>query len=324
MTILITGGAGYIGSHVVKALAQQGEKMVVLDNLSTGFKKAVLAGELVVGDIGDEALLEKLFLTHKFESVLHFAGSIVVPESVENPLKYYQNNTINSHKLLSMCVKHNTKHFIFSSTAAVYAMPEDGICSEDSPLGPNNPYGYSKLMTEQMIWDSCRASSLRAVALRYFNVGGADPDGELGQSTRGATSLIKVCTEAAAGKREFIEVFGTDYPTKDGTGVRDFIHVSDLASAHVKALTYLRKNGATTKLNCGYGHGFSVREVIDCVQSVAGKKIQVREIARRTGDYAQIIAQASRIQGEIGWKPQYDDLKLIVETGLKWETRFKF
>lgn len=324
MTILVTGGAGYIGSHVVKALGLQGEKIVVLDNLSTGFCEAVLYGVLVAGDIGDEDLLEKLFKTYNFESVLHFAGSIVVPESVENPLKYYQNNTINSHKLLSKCVKHKTKHFIFSSTAAVYAMPEDGICSEESAMGPNNPYGYSKLMTEQMIWDVCRASNMRAVALRYFNVGGADPEGELGQSTRGATSLIKVCTEAAAGKRSSVDIFGTDYPTKDGTGVRDFIHVTDLARAHVKALEYLRKKGETTRLNCGYGHGFSVREVIECVEKVSGKKIKINEIARRPGDYAQIIAQASRIQSEIGWKPQFDDLSLIVESGLKWETGFKF
>jgi len=322
MKILVTGGAGYIGSHVVKAL--KGEDLLVLDNLSTGHKQAVLHGELVVGDIGDETLLESLFTKHKFESVLHFAGSIVVPESVSDPLKYYQNNTINSHKLLSKCVKHGVKHFIFSSTAAVYGMPADGVCTEESPLLPNNPYGYSKLMTEQMLWDVCKASSLRAVALRYFNVGGADPEGQLGQSTPGATSLIKVCVEAAAGKREFVEVFGTDYPTKDGTGVRDFIHVSDLASAHVKALEYLRKNGETTKLNCGYGHGFSVREVIECVEKVSGKKIKTHEISRRHGDYAQIISKADRIQKELGWKPRFDDLDLIIKDAIQWEKLKKF
>lgn len=319
MTILVTGGAGYIGSHVVKALGRAGENLVVLDNLSTGFKDAVLFGELVVGDVGDEALLNQLFQKHKFEAVFHFAGSIIVPESVANPLSYYENNTLNSLKLMKACKNHKTKYFVFSSTAAVYAMPEDGVCSEESPLGPNNPYGYSKLMTEQMLWDFTKSSTLNAVALRYFNVAGADPEGKIGQSTLGATSLIKVAAECAAGKREGMEIFGVDYPTKDGTGIRDFIHVCDLANAHVKALEYLRSGGATTAINCGYGHGFSVREVIDRMQKVSGVKFKVIESKRREGDYANIISKASRIKAEFNWQPEFDELDVILKSSFEWE-----
>jgi UDP-glucose 4-epimerase len=322
MKILVTGGAGYIGSHVVKAL--EGEDLVVLDNLSTGHKLAVLHGELVVGDIGDEALLENLFTKHKFESVLHFAGSIVVPESVSDPLKYYQNNTINSHKLLSMCVKHGVKHFIFSSTAAVYGMPEDGVCTEESILKPINPYGHSKLMTEQMLWDTCAASNLKAIALRYFNVAGADPEGELGQSFPKATHLIKVASEAAVGKREFMEVYGTDYPTSDGTCVRDYIHVSDLAAAHVCALKALRAGTFQGPINCGYGRGFSVNEVVERVKAISHVNFLVKVSGRRAGDPASLTAKVERIKEKLGWVPKYNDLDLIIESALAWEKKKRF
>jgi UDP-glucose 4-epimerase len=324
MTILVTGGAGYIGSHVVKALGQRQEKLVVLDNLSTGFQKAVLFGEFVYGDVGDEALLEKLFTQYKFEAVLHFAGSIVVPESVQNPLKYYQNNTVNSLKLLAQIERHHTPYFIFSSTAAVYAMPKDGVCREDSPLGPNNPYGRSKLMTEQMLWDLTRASKLKAVALRYFNVGGADPEGQLGQSTPNGTSLIKVAAECAAGKRAQVEIFGTDYPTHDGTGIRDFIHVSDLAMAHVKALDYLRAGGESLPINCGYGRGFSVREVIERMRAISGTNFKVVESSRRAGDFANIISEANTIRSKFHWQPQFEELDQILHSALAWERGKRF
>ena len=322
MKILVTGGAGYIGSHVVKAL--KGEDLVVLDNLSTGHKQAVLHGELVVGDIGDEALLESLFTQHKFESVLHFAGSIVVPESVSDPLKYYQNNTINSHKLLMACVKHHTQHFIFSSTAAVYGMPEDGVCTEESNLKPINPYGHSKLMTEQMLWDTSAASNLKAIALRYFNVAGADPEGELGQSFPKATHLIKVASEAAVGKREFMEVYGTDYPTPDGTCVRDYIHVSDLAAAHVCALKALRAGSFVGPINCGYGRGFSVNEVVERVKAISHVNFPVKVSGRRAGDPASLTAKVEWIKEKLAWIPKYNDLDLIVESALAWEKKKRF
>ncbi|MFP5492701.1 MAG: UDP-glucose 4-epimerase GalE [Bacteriovoracia bacterium] len=321
MTILVTGGAGYIGSHVLKELSALGEKVIVLDNLSTGLKEAILYGELVQGDVGDEALLDSLFSTHQFSAVFHFAGSIVVPESVTDPLKYYTNNTENSLKLLKAIKKHKTPHLIFSSTAAVYAMPADGVCREDSPLGPNNPYGTSKLMTEQMIKDFSASSNLRAVCLRYFNVAGADAGGKIGQSTKNASSLMKVVAECATGKRPQVEIFGTDYPTKDGTGVRDFIHVSDLASAHVKALEYLRKGGATTSINCGYGRGFTVREVIERMRTIAGTNFKVVESPRRAGDFAHIISNADRIRTEFGWEPKFQDLDVILRSALAWEKK---
>ena len=322
MTILVTGGAGYIGSHVVKAL--KGEDLVVLDNLSSGFKEAVLHGEFIHGDVGDTELLEKLFSKYKFEAVLHFAGSIVVPESVENPLKYYQNNTINSHKLLMACVKHNTKHFIFSSTAAVYGIPENGICAEDSPLKPINPYGHSKLMTEQMLWDTCQAHPLKAIALRYFNVAGADPDGELGQSFPKATHLIKVASEAAVGKRKFMEVYGTDYPTTDGTCVRDYIHVSDLAQAHVCALRTLREGSFVGPINCGYGRGFSVKEVVERVHKLSGVQFEVKTSGRRAGDPASLTAKVEKIQKLMKWEPKFNDLDVIIRSALDWEKKKRF
>lgn len=321
MKVLITGGAGYIGSHVVKALGKLGHDLVIFDNLSTGHKEAVTSGRLVVGDLADEAKLESLFRTEKFEAVLHFAGSIVVPESVAEPLKYYQNNTVHSHKLLSMCQKHGVNKFIFSSTAAVYGMPQSGICSEETETHPINPYGQSKLMTEHMLKDLSLSSDLRYVALRYFNVSGADPEGQIGQSFPQATHLIKVACEVATKKREFINVFGTDYPTKDGTCVRDYIHVSDLADAHVKALEYLNSGGKSEILNCGYGHGFSVREVLAVVKEITGENIKIIDSPRRAGDPASLTAKVDRIHAKIGWKPKYDDLKIIVKSAFEWEKK---
>ena len=321
MKILITGGAGYIGSHVVKALGLKGHDITVYDNLSTGHRKAVLFGELVEGDLSDHDKLEALFGAKKFEAVLHFAGSIVVPESVSVPLKYYQNNTVNSHHLLTLCQKFAVNKFIFSSTAAVYGMPDDGICQEDSKLAPINPYGQSKLMTEHMLKDFSFSSDFKYVALRYFNVSGADPDGQLGQSFPEATHLIKVACEVATGKRSSIKVFGSDYNTPDGTCVRDYIHVSDLADAHVKALEHLEKGGGSEVLNCGYGHGFSVNEVLARVIEVTGINIKIDESPRRPGDPASLTAKADRIQNVIGWKPKYDDLNLIIKSAYEWEKK---
>jgi UDP-glucose 4-epimerase len=319
MKILVTGGAGYIGSHVVKALGILGHDIIVYDNLSTGFKEAITYGQLVVGELSDTQKLDQVFLKEKFDAVLHFAGSIVVPESVSNPVKYYQNNTVNSLNLISIAHRHNVDKFIFSSTAAVYGMPDDGICSEESQLSPINPYGRSKLMTEHMLKDLSFSSSFRYVALRYFNVAGADPEGRLGQSMQGATHLIKVACEVATGKLPMIKVFGTDYPTPDGTCVRDYIHVSDLADAHVKALDYLAKGGKSEILNCGYGHGFSVHEVLNRVKAVTGIDIKVELAPRRAGDPASLTAKVSRINSVIGWKPKYDDLDLIIKSAYEWE-----
>ena len=321
MKILITGGAGYIGSHVVKALGQLGHDITIFDNLSTGHREAVTFGDLVVGDLTDKPKLDELFKTRKFEAVLHFAGSIVVPDSVSDPLGYYQNNTVNSHFLLSLCQKHNVNQFIFSSTAAVYGMPGDGVCREDSPLAPINPYGQSKLMTEHMLKDLSFASDFRYVALRYFNVSGADPEGRVGQSFPKATHLIKVASETACGKREKMDIFGTDFNTPDGTCVRDYIHVSDLADAHVKALEYLAQGGKSEVLNCGYGRGFSVKEVVARVKEITGVNFIVVEGPRRAGDPASLTAKADRIQQVIGWKPKYDDLNIIIKSAYEWEKK---
>jgi UDP-glucose 4-epimerase len=319
MRILITGGAGYIGSHVLKALGNSGHEITILDNLSTGNTKAITHGELVVGDLNDEKLLNTLFETQKFEAVLHFAGSIVVPESVADPLKYYSNNTLNTHCLLSACIKHGCHQFIFSSTAAVYGMTNDGAATEETPTIPMNPYGHSKLMSEQMLADLSASSDLRYVALRYFNVSGADPDGRIGQSFPGATHLIKVACETACGKRDHIKVFGTDYPTEDGTCVRDFIHVSDLADAHVNALEYLSNGGKSDILNCGYGHGFSVKEVLNNVIKITGVNIRIEETPRREGDPASVTSKAEKIRRVLGWKPKYDDIGLIIKSAYEWE-----
>jgi UDP-glucose 4-epimerase len=318
-TILVTGGAGYIGSHVVRQLGERGEDVVVLDNLSTGFRSAVLCGDLVVGDTGDAELVSRLLQDRGVDTVLHFAAHIVVPESVSNPLKYYRNNTANTRTLLECCVNAGVKHFIFSSTAAVYGIPEGGVAAEDTPTAPINPYGRSKLMSEQMLRDVSAASPLRHVALRYFNVAGADPGGRIGQSTPEATHLLKVACEHVVGKRDQVSIFGTDFDTRDGTGVRDYIHVEDLAAAHLKALDYLRAGGQSTTLNCGYGRGFSVREVLDTVAQVAGQPLNVIEGPRRAGDPPELIARADRIRDTLGWEPRHADLGEIVQTALAWE-----
>jgi len=274
-----------------------------------------------VGDTGDRELVSRLLNEHRVDTVLHFAAHTIVPESVSDPLKYYGNNTCSTRSLLACCQDAGVKHFIFSSTAAVYGIPEDTICTEDSPLSPINPYGMSKLMSEHMLRDLGKASDMTHVILRYFNVAGSDPDGRIGQSTRNATLLIKVAAEVAVGKRDQLYVFGTDYPTPDGTGVRDYIHVDDLADAHIKALEYLRRGGESVTLNCGYGHGYSVREVIDAIDRVNGTPIKVKEEARRAGDPPSLIARADRIKELLGWQPKYDDLDFIVKTSLDWERK---
>ena len=319
--VLVTGGAGYIGSHVVRQLGEAGEKIVILDNLSTGFKESVLFGELVVGDTGDQQLVSQLLKDHNVGSVMHFAAHTIVPESVSNPLKYYGNNTCNSRSLLECCSDAGVEHFIFSSTAAVYGIPEVDQVTEETPTSPINAYGGSKLMTEQMLKDLSFATDLRHVALRYFNVAGSDPEGRIGQSTKDATLLIKVACEAALGKREKISIFGTDYPTPDGTGIRDYIHVEDLAGAHLAALEYLRKGGDSTTLNCGYGHGYSVREVLDSVARVHGAPLNIIEEPRRAGDPPQLIAKVDRIHEKFDWDVKCDDLDFIVKTSLEWERK---
>lgn len=319
--ILVTGGAGYIGSHVVRQLGEAGEAVVTLDNLSTGFEAAVTAGELVIGDTGDAALLEKIFTEHGFDTVMHFAAHTIVPESVVDPLKYYRNNTVNSRTLLEACQKHGVRNVVFSSTAAVYGLPPSGRAAETSPTQPINPYGTSKLMTEWMLRDLAFAGGPSYVVLRYFNVAGCEPTGTIGQSTPKATLLVKVACEAAVGKRPQVSVFGTDYPTPDGTGLRDYIHVADLASAHLDALAYLRDGGDPVTLNCGYGHGYSVREVLNAVERANGAPLTIVEEARRAGDPPELIAVAEEISRVLGWRPQFDDLDVIVRTSLEWERK---
>ncbi|HET7588166.1 MAG TPA: UDP-glucose 4-epimerase GalE [Gammaproteobacteria bacterium] len=319
--ILVTGGAGYIGSHVVRQLGENGEHVVVLDDLSTGFASAVLHGELIKGSTGDKNLVTRLLREHDVDTVMHFAAKTIVPESVADPLKYYRNNTCNTEVLLECCADAGIRHFVFSSTAAVYGIPSGGLAREDSPLAPINPYGTSKLMSEWMLRDLSAATPLRHVALRYFNVAGADPGGAIGQSTAKATLLIKVACEAVVGKRPHLSIFGTDYETADGTGVRDYIHVEDLATAHLCALRYLRGGGESITLNCGYGHGYSVREVLQTVEKVADVKLDIREEARRAGDPPLLVAHAERIREVLGWQPEHDDLEQIVATGLAWEKK---
>jgi UDP-glucose 4-epimerase len=318
---LVTGGAGYIGSHVVQQLAQAGEQIVVLDNLGRGFRQAVIAGELVVGDVGDYSLVSRLLTDHPIDTVMHFAAHTIVPESVAQPLKYYGNNTCSTRSLLQACNEHGVKNFVFSSTAAVYGMPETGYADEESPTRPINAYGTSKLMSEWMLRDLAAVSVLRYVALRYFNVAGSDPAGRIGQATKGATLLTKVACEAMVGKRPDVAIFGSDYPTPDGTGVRDYLHVVDLAAAHLSALGYLRSGGRSVTLNVGYGHGYSVREVLRMVESVGGKPLTIREEGRRPGDPAYLVARADRIRSELGWRPKLDDLESIVSSSLAFEKK---
>jgi UDP-glucose 4-epimerase len=320
-TILVTGGAGYIGSHVVRRLGEAAEKIIVLDNLGRGFRQAVTAGELVVGDVGDFALVSRLIAEHRVDTVMHFAAHIKVPESMVEPLKYYGNNTCATRSLLQACIEHGVKNFVFSSTAAVYGMPEQGYADEDSPTRPINPYGTSKLVSEWMLRDVAAVSALRYVALRYFNVAGSDPTGRIGHSTVGSTLLTKVACEAMVGKRPHVSVYGSDYPTPDGTGVRDYLHVEDLAAAHLNALDYLRGMGKSVTLNVGYGHGYSVREVLAMVEIVGGKPLVIREDARRAGDPAYLVARADRIRTELGWQPRYDDLEAIATHSLAWERK---
>ena len=322
--VLVTGGAGYIGSHVVHALRDAGWPVVVVDDLSTGRRAAVPeAVPLIEGDIGDRALVDAALARHTPIAVMHFAGSIVVPESVTDPLRYYSNNTAASLTLISACVAAGVDNFIFSSTAAVYGEPKRSPVAEDDPTSPINPYGSSKLCTEWILRDTSAATPLRYVALRYFNVAGADPDGRTGQSTEKATHLIKVACQAALGLRPDMQVFGDDYPTADGTCVRDYIHVSDLAHAHVKALDYLVAGGDSTVLNCGYGHGFSVRQVLETVRDAAGGELSWRIAPRRAGDPPELVSASARIREVLGWEPRYDDLGFIVETAMDWERRLR-
>ena len=320
MSVLVTGGAGYIGSHMVLELIEAGEEVVVVDNLSTGFRWAVAEqAHFVQGDAGDMNLLAKTISTHKVDAIIHFAGSIVVPESIEDPLGYYHNNTIKSHALIEAAVKADVKHFIFSSTAAVYGMPDTNPVYENAPLNPISPYGSSKMMTEIMLQDTSNAHDLRFVALRYFNVAGADPAGRTGQSTPHATHLIKVTSQAALGDRDCLQVFGTDYDTTDGTCIRDYIHVSDLVTAHLRALEHLRSKGQNKILNCGYGKGYSVLEVVEAVKKAAGVDFKVELSDRRPGDPAALIAGADRIRSELHWEPRLDDLNTIVQQAYAWE-----
>jgi UDP-glucose 4-epimerase len=321
--ILVTGGAGYIGSHVVRQLGEAGAAVVVLDNLSKGFREAVTAGELVVGEVGDYALVSRLLADHQVDTVMHFAAHTIVPESVALPLKYYANNTCSTRTLLQACLENGVQHFVFSSTAAVYGIPDGGYAGEDSPTRPINAYGTSKLMSEWMLRDVAAVNALRYVALRYFNVAGSDPGGRIGQATPGATLLTKVACEAMVGKRPHVSVFGTDYPTPDGTGVRDYLHVEDLASAHLRALDYLRGAGRSVTLNVGYGHGYSVREVLAMVEKVGGKALAIREEPRRAGDPAYLVARAERIRAELGWQPRHDDLAAIVASALAFERKLQ-
>jgi UDP-glucose 4-epimerase len=322
MTVLVTGGAGYIGSHMVLALAEAGESVVVIDNLSTGFSAYLPEGvPLFIGDAGDENLVEGVIEQHDVESIVHFAGSVVVPDSMRDPLGYYRNNTFTTRSLLNAAVKRGVNRFIFSSTAAVYGNPDQVPVPEIAPTRPLSPYGFSKLMSEIMLHDVASAHGMKYVALRYFNVAGADPQGRVGLATVGATHLLKIAVEAATGQRAKIDVFGTDYPTPDGSCIRDFIHVSDLAQAHRAALSYLRGGGDSATLNCGYGRGYSVLETIEAVRRISGRNFAVQYAARRPGDIMTMVADTSRMRAMLDWTPQYDDLDTIATHALAWEEK---
>ncbi|HLI99286.1 MAG TPA: UDP-glucose 4-epimerase GalE [Bradyrhizobium sp.] len=324
MTVLITGGAGYIGSHVVHGLLDQKQHVIVLDNLATGFREAVPEqARLIVGDAGDAALVSRLIREHGVDAIMHFAASTVVPESVAKPVAYYKNNTVNSLALIDAATRGGVRHFVFSSTAAVYGNPAASLVAEDAALQPMSPYGTSKLMTEMMLRDAASASGLSYAVLRYFNVAGADPLLRTGQSSHTATHLIKVAVQAALGVRDGMEIYGTDYPTPDGTCIRDYIHVCDLVSAHIQALDYLRGGGASLTLNCGYGHGYSVKEIIDAVRRVSGSNFAAVSRPRRAGDPAAIVADSRCLRERLSWSPAYDDLDTIVKHALAWERKLK-
>ncbi|HEX7046982.1 MAG TPA: UDP-glucose 4-epimerase GalE [Gammaproteobacteria bacterium] len=317
--ILVTGGAGYIGSHALLRLRERPFRVVVLDDLSTGREDAVLHGELIRGDVGDTKLVQQILREHDISLVMHFAAKTVVPESVEDPLLYYDCNTAKTRNLIACCIGNGVRNFVFSSTAAVYGVPPGGIAREDSPLRPINPYGASKLMSETMLADVSAVEPFRHVTLRYFNVAGSDPERRIGQSKENCTLLTKVACEAAMGLRRDVKIYGTDYDTPDGTGVRDYVHVDDIARAHVAAADYLFDGGESVTLNCGYGHGYSVREVMDAMQDVHGAPIDIRLEDRRPGDPPTLIADASRIRSVLGWKPEHDDLEEILQSALDWE-----
>ena len=322
MTVLVTGGAGYIGSHMALALVEAGQDVVVIDNLSTGFSPFVPQGvPLFIGDAGDENLVEGVIAAHGVDAIMHFAGSVVVPESIRDPLGYYRNNTFTTRNLLNVAVRCNIRRFIFSSTAAVYGNPDQVPVAEDAPTRPMSPYGMSKLMSEVMLHDVATAHGLSYVVLRYFNVAGADPQARVGLATAGATHLLKIAVEVATGQRPSIEIYGTDYPTPDGTCIRDFIHVSDLVEAHRSALDYLVRGGTSATFNCGYGRGYSVREVIEAVRRVGGRPIAVQEGPRRPGDIMTMVADTSRIHRAVDWTPRFDDLDTIVAHALAWEEK---
>ena len=322
MTVLVTGGAGYIGSHMVHALADAGESVVVVDNLSTGFSGFIPQGvPLFIGDAADENLVEGVIASHRVDAIIHFAGSVVVPDSMRDPLGYYRNNTMTTRSLLGAAIKSGVSKFIFSSTAAVYGNPELMPVSEHAPTRPLSPYGSSKLMTEIMLHDVAAAHAMNYVVLRYFNVAGADPHLRCGSATPGATHLLKVAVEAATGQRAKIDIFGADYPTPDGSCIRDFIHVSDLAQAHCAALAYLRAGGPSTTLNCGYGHGYSVIEAIEAVRRVSGRNFAVQHGPRRAGDIMAMVADTQRIRATLDWTPRYDDLDMIATHALVWEEK---
>ena len=322
MKVLVTGGAGYIGSHIVKALGEKGHDILVYDNLSFGHDWAVLFGRLIKGDLADKDFLDSVFRDEHIDAVIHMSALIVVDESVREPLKYYRNNFVNAVNLIETCVKHSVKNFIFSSTAAVYGIPEIVPVTEESPLFPINPYGASKMMVEQALRDVSFAEDFRYAALRYFNVAGADPLVRTGQARRDATHLITVSLRTALGKRSHLDIFGTDYPTTDGTCIRDYIHVDDLAEAHILALEYLISGGGSRIYNCGYGHGYTVKEVVDKVKEVTKVDFPVRYADRRPGDPPSLIADSTRLKNELGWAPQFDDLGYIIKTAWEWEKKF--
>jgi UDP-glucose 4-epimerase len=321
MKIFVTGGAGYIGSHIVKALGEKGYDIVVYDNLSHGHEWAILYGKLIQGDLADRKLLRTTVAEEQPDAVIHMAALIVVDESMREPLTYYRNNFINTLNLLETCVEQNITKFIFSSTASVYGIPEEAPVTEEAPLRPINPYGASKVMVEQVLKDISASGSLQYVSLRYFNVAGADPHARIGQARKDATHLITVSLRTALGMRSHLDIFGTDYPTPDGTCIRDYIHVDDLSDAHIRALEYLMSGGSSTIYNCGYGHGFSVREVVEQVKKVTATDFPVHYTVRRPGDPPSLIADSSKLRKELGWKPRYDDLEYIIKTAWEWEKK---